>query len=89
MKDTTREFEQGQRLEELEARYQWAVADLKRRDRAKEQVSYAVALTATAAAGGFHEKSKEPRAVLFARNFCVLFAFTAPIALLVRVALGS
>lgn len=58
------------------------------KDRQKQvQQGYGAMAIAMSMAGGAREEGKEPRAVTYARMFCILFAMLLPSLLLIRVVL--
>ena len=83
MKDTYNDAPSGSAVQQENTEYNPV-----RADRAKqEQKGYGAMAIAASMAGGFHETAKEPRAVTYARMFCILFAMLVPSLLLIRVVL--
>ena len=87
MKDTNFELERTVETDAFAARYEQAIHSIMLERKRKEMQGYAMMTVATAMAGGYEEKYKPGKAVVFARNFCILFAFLVPSLLLIRVVL--
>ena len=87
MKDTNFELERITEADAFDARYQKALHSIEMEKKRKEMQSYGMMTLATAMAGGYEEKYRPGKAVVFARNFCILFAFLVPSLLLIRVVL--
>lgn len=89
MKDTSFEFDQAVQQASYQDVTKASLAHVDANKKRQEQQSYAVMMVAAGMAGGYQEGGRERPIVNWARNFCILFAFTAPIYLLVTVAMGG
>lgn len=89
MKDTSFDFDKAQQQEKFQDVTAMSLAHIEAKKKRHEQRNYAVMLAAAGMAGGYQEGGRERPIVNWARNFCILFAFTAPIYLLVTVAMGG
>ncbi len=86
MKDTQFEAENASEIQSHSQKYLDYVQAEKEKEAKRQQQGFATMFSAAAMAGGFHETGKPGRVVVWARNFCILFAFAVPNLLLLRVA---